>query len=241
MLSISSIRRLLVIPIILLSVSPTRGQTSNSLPFTAQTPPPTPVLTTLGNLSPTGKIYTGQVMPINGTSFTASCVVNIDGIAQPASTFVFSSPTLINFTIPASLGTVAGTPHTLTVSCPLATLTMNNPVTLPNAKVGSSYTANLGQLAQVQGGVPPITYSLTNGTLPTGLTLSPSGVVTGTPSGAGSFNFNFTVKDSSLLATNHDATLTWIASITPVSGYNIYRRGNLVDPTLSSMPLSSRH
>src|SRR5689334_15579977 len=93
------------------------AQTSNSLPFTAVTPPPPPALTTLGNLSPTGKIYTGQVMPINGTGFTASCVVNVDGTAQPSSTFAFSSATLINFTVPASLGSSAGTSHTLTVSC----------------------------------------------------------------------------------------------------------------------------
>jgi hypothetical protein len=123
--------------------------------------------------------------------------VNVDGTAQAASTFAFSSVTLINFTVPASLGSSAGTAHTVTVSCPLAVLTMNSPVTLPNAKVGVAYTANLGQLAQVQGGVPPLTYSLASGALPTNFTLSPSGVVTGTPSSAGSFTFSFTVRDSS--------------------------------------------
>lgn len=190
-------RRWIITCVILLLGHSARAQTSNSLPFTAVTPPAAPALTSLGNLSPTGKIYTGQVMPINGSGFTSSCVVNVDGTAQAVSTFAFSSPTLINFTIPASLGSLTGVAHTVTVSCPLAVLTMNNPVSIPNAKVGVSFTANLAQLAQVQGGVPPLTYSLTTGTLPTGLTLSSSGVVTGVPSSAGLFTFSFAVKDSS--------------------------------------------
>src|SRR6267142_6902251 len=141
------------IVVLLLSATGVRAQTSNGLPFTAVTPPPPPVLTSLGNLSPTGKIYTGQVMPINGTGFTASCVVNVDGTAQPASTFAFSSATLINFTVPASLGSSAGTSHTVTVSCPLATLTLNSPVTLPNATAGSPYIVSLPTLLKPSGGV----------------------------------------------------------------------------------------
>jgi len=233
------VRRLVVAISILVTVGivGARGQTSNSLPFTAQTPPPPPTLTTLGNLSPTGKIYTGQVMPINGTNFTPSCVVNVDGTPQPATTYIFSSPTLINYTVPASLGSGSGTSHALTVSCPLATLTLNSPVTLPNPKVAVAYTANLGQLATVQGGILPLTYSLTTGALPTGLTLSPSGIVSGTPSGAGSFTFNYNVKDSTLITTNYNATLNWVASTSQVAGYNAYRRGNQTDPTLSLMLL----
>lgn len=196
-------KKWIAVVVLLLAAAGTRAQTSNSLPFTAVTPPPAPTLTSLGGLSPTGKIYTGMVMPINGTGFTASCVVNVDGTAQASSTFAFSSSTLINFTIPASLGSSAGTAHTLTVSCPQPVLTMNNPVTLPNAKVGVAYTANLGQLAQVQGGVPPLTYSLSGGSLPTNFTLSPSGVISGVASGAGSFSFSFTVKDSSGLTLNN--------------------------------------
>src|SRR5256885_565365 len=114
-------------------------------------------------------------------------------------------------------------------------------MTLPNSKVAVASTANLGQLAQVQGGVPPYTYSLSSGILPTGLTLSPSGIVSGTPSGAGSFTFNYSVKDSTIVATNHNATLTWIASASQVAGYNIYRRDSLTNPTLSLMPPPLRH
>lgn len=213
------------------------AQTSNSLPFSAVTPPAAPVLTTLGNLSPTGKIYTGQVMPINGTGFTSSCVVNVDGAAQPASTFAFSSATLINYTVPASLGSTAGTSHTITTSCPLTPLTLNSPVTLPNAKVGVSYSASLSSILKPTGGITPYTYALASGSLPTGLVLSPSGTVTGTPSGVGCFtcNFNVLVKDSSLITTSHSATLSWVASVSPVVGYNAYRSSTSGGPTKSSM------
>lgn len=173
------------------------AQTSGQLPFTAVTPPPPPVLTALGGLSPSGKIYTGNIMGITGTGFTSACVVNVDGIAQPTSTFVFSSATLINFTVPPSLGSSAGTSHTLTVTCAPPALTLNNPGTLPNARAGSPYTQNLAVLLQVSGGIPPYTWSLTSGALPTGLSLSPSGIVSGTPSGVGSKSFTVTVKDSS--------------------------------------------
>src|SRR6267142_4086425 len=201
------------IVVLLLSATGVRAQTSNGLPFTAVTPPPPPVLTSLGNLSPTGKIYTGQVMPINGTGFTASCVVNVDGTAQPASTFAFSSATLINFTVPASLGSSTGVAHTVTVSCPLAVLTMNSPVTLPNAKVGTPYQMFLAIVTNLSGGTAPYTWSLSSGSLPTGLSLSPSGVVSGTPSGAGSFSFSFTVKDSSGLSIRQEKKILAVEAV----------------------------
>lgn len=79
--------------------------------------PSTMSITTLNNLSPSGKIYTGFVIPINGNGFTTSCVVNVDGVAQSPANYAFSSSTLINFTVPASLGNSTGVAHTLTVSC----------------------------------------------------------------------------------------------------------------------------
>jgi hypothetical protein len=175
---------------------PVFGQTSGSLPFTAVTPPPPPTLTSLGGLSTSGKIYTGSVMQINGTNFNSACAVNVDGVAQAASTYSFQSATLINFTVPTSLGSSAGTAHTLTVSCTAPALTLNNINTLPNATAGQLYSADLNKVLGVTGGVPPYSWSLTSGSLPTGLTLSASGVVSGMPSGAGSASFAVTVKDS---------------------------------------------
>lgn len=198
-------RRILSLAILLLiSAFGLKAQTSNSLPFITVTSPPPPVLTSLSGLSPSGKIYTGTKMPIVGTGFTASCVVSVDGTAQPSSTFVFVSVTEIDYTIPASLGSTSGTSHTLTVSCAAPVLTMNTPVVLPNATAGISYSASLLTATGLTGGVPPYTWTLASGSLPTGLSLSPSGNITGTAVSSGSSTFGFSVTDSSGLALNFD-------------------------------------
>jgi hypothetical protein len=68
--------------------------------------------------------------------------------------------------------------------------------------VGVSYSADLNVILGVAGGVKPYTFSLSSGSLPTGLTLSPSGVVSGTPSGAGSKSFSVTVVSNGLTLNN---------------------------------------
>jgi large repetitive protein len=189
---------------LLLALPSAAQQTSNNLPFTAVSPPNPPTLTSLTGLSSSGKIYTGVKMPIIGTGFISTCTVLVDGTAQPSSTFVYVSATEIDYTIPASMGSAAGTSHTIAVTCPAPILTMsaNSPVTLPNGKHGTPYTADLVKLSNLTGGVPPYKFSLTSGSLPTGLSLSQSGIISGTPTVAVSSSFGVTISDSSGLALN---------------------------------------
>ena len=63
---------------------------------------------------------------------------------------------------------------------------------LIDGMVGEAY--NSGFIAE--GGVPPYTWSLASGSLPDGLTLSSSGVVTGVPSFSGTETFTLVVNDS---------------------------------------------
>lgn len=194
--------------LILLSAVSSSAQTQNSNPlsFKAVTPPAAPVLTSLNGLSPLGAIYTGQKMPVIGTGFSSACVVNVDGTAQASATFVFVSATEIDFTIPAALGSAAGASHVVTVTCPLTQLSNNIPVTLPNAIAGQAYSQDLKTQFQAKGGTGgPYTWTLAPGSsLPTGLSLSSSGVVSGTPSGAGSIKvaFDFAVNDPASACTN---------------------------------------
>lgn len=77
----------------------------------------------------------------------------------------------------------------LTVNGPAITVT---PATLTGGTVGHAYS----QALSASGGVAPYTYAVTSGTLPPGITLSPTGAVSGTPTGPGNFNFSVTATDS---------------------------------------------
>jgi len=74
---------------------------------------------------------------------------------------------------------------------------------LPAAVVGNFYSATF----QATGGKAPITWTFVSGALPGGLTLSPAGVISGTPSSAGSFTFTVQATDSTS-PTNQKATRT---------------------------------
>jgi len=64
--------------------------------------------------------------------------------------------------------------------------------TLPAATIGAAYSQTL----TATGGTTPYTWSVTSGTLASGLTLSTSGVISGTPTSVGS-TFTVSVSDSS--------------------------------------------
>jgi hypothetical protein len=74
---------------------------------------------------------------------------------------------------------------------------------LPTATVGQSYTQ-----AVVSGGTPPYTLTVTSGTLPAGLSLSSTGVLTGIPTSAGTFSFGVQVTDSQSQSATGTLTLT---------------------------------
>ncbi|WP_263625889.1 putative Ig domain-containing protein [Xanthomonas campestris] len=66
------------------------------------------------------------------------------------------------------------------------------PASLPSATAGSAYSQNLS----ASGGTAPYSFAVTAGALPAGLTLSAAGVLSGTPTATGSFNFTATATDS---------------------------------------------
>ncbi len=76
-----------------------------------------------------------------------------------------------------------------------------NPAPLTITTVAPLFTGTTGtaysQTFTASGGQPPYTWSIVSGSLPTGLTLSPStGIVQGTPPTAGTSNFTIQVADS---------------------------------------------
>ncbi len=86
-----------------------------------------------------------------------------------------------------SVGASARQTLQLFVATPLRVLTTS----LPNGSSGTFYS----QALSPGGGQPPYTWSLLTGILPPGLQLSPTGVISGTPSGNGTYPFTVQLLD----------------------------------------------
>jgi hypothetical protein len=95
------------------------------------------------------------------------------------------------FTITAtdSHGCMGSRTYTISVNCPAINV---GPGSLPNGKVGQAYNKTVTG----GGGTAPYTFSVASGSLPPGLTLAPSGAITGTPTASGTYTFSIKATDA---------------------------------------------
>src|SRR4029077_6003200 len=124
--------------------------------------------------------------------------LSTDGILSGKPTTVGS----FTFTVQVTDG-ISTASATFTINVSLSTLAFTSN-TMPTAGAGRPYSQNL----PVTGGTLPYTASVTSGSLPPGLALSSTGVLSGTPTSAGSFTFAVSVNDSSTPVQNATQTLT---------------------------------
>src|SRR5262249_1669973 len=101
-------------------------------------------------------------------------------------TFPFTVQVTDNAAQPSSASkalsiTIVGPPLSITTASPL-----------PVGTVASAYSQDLA----ASGGNPPYIWSVSSGSLPAGLALSPVGIITGPPTTAGTANFTVRVGDS---------------------------------------------
>jgi large repetitive protein len=126
----------------------------------------------------------------------------IDGTPTTAGTFTFTAA------VTDANGARATRDFSLTVA---AGLTITTAPQLPSAVPGAPYSATLA----AAGGRPPYTWSISAGSLPAGVTLnSSSGVVSGTPSIVGTYNFTASVTDSASVTAQKAFTLTVAPGLT---------------------------
>jgi putative Ig domain-containing protein len=88
---------------------------------------------------------------------------------------------------------------------PAAPLTIST-TQLPRGSVGTTYSQSLG----AAGGQTPYTWSIQSGSLPDGLTLNQSGVISGTPERTGSSSFSLKLSDA--VGANVTSTLSIIVN-----------------------------
>jgi len=86
--------------------------------------------------------------------------------------------------------------------CPCPTIALS-PSVLPTAKVGAAYS----QTIVASGGTSPYTFAVTGGSLPSGLSLSSSGVLAGTPAATGVFSFTVAATDAAGCTSSRSYTL----------------------------------
>ena len=151
--------------------------------------------------SGTASGQTGTVtLELVGTGPASSQQINV---ASGAPTFSFPTPlatgsdwTVSVLTAPAgqtcSITPTSGTSLAANVTnlalvCQTVVVTVS-PATLPDAAFNQPYSQTLSA-SSANGGTAPYTFAITAGAQPTGLTLSPAGVLSGTPTAAGTFNF----------------------------------------------------
>ena len=159
---------------------------------------------------------TGGTPPyVNWTVITGSLPAGLS--LNPATGAITGTPTTTatsNFTV--QVQDSAGTPQTASKAFALtvnpATLIISTASPLPSGAL-SAYSQPLA----ATGGTPPYTnWTVTAGSLPTGLSLNSStGAITGTPASPGIFNFSVQVTDS---ATPSAQTVTKAFSLTIAPG-----------------------
>lgn len=200
-----------------------------------------------------GVPYTATITSTGGTapySFSVTSGALPAGLTLASDGVISGTPTAsgaANFTITAqdaSTGTGApftlGRPYAVNVDSPSLVVA---PATVPAGIQHSAYAETI----TTTGGTAPYTYTVSAGALPTGLTLSTAGQLSGTPTVVGTFNFTVQTKDSTTggaftqtqgysLVINVPAPPTpGAVSLTVAANSS----ANVVTPVLSGVPATS--
>ena len=203
-------------------ISGTDTTTAGTYPFTVSVTDgthnagPVPLSITITSLTITTSSLAGATYNVaysqtlaasGGTSpYTWSHLLGVlpPGVSLAASTGVISgTPTACNtypvtWKVTDNVGAIATRPLSIAVTGCTGTVTVTTPLPLHNCVVG---IACPNQTETAAGGAAPYTWAVTSGALPTSMTLNSStGILGGTPTATGTFNFAVTATDSGAIA-----------------------------------------
>jgi hypothetical protein len=182
----------------------------SSLPSGTLYTPYSVVLSGAGGIAPYSFAVSSGHLP---AGLTLSADGTISGTPRPAG--IPRPETFSNFTITAtdSAGSTGSQKYTLLIyatgsgssAAPLAVTTAS----LPAGTVGTAYSIAL----TASGGTPPYAWTLTSGSLPPGLSLTTSGVISGTPAAVGTLSFTVQVSDSNGLQASATLSLAVVPAL----------------------------
>ncbi len=155
-----------------------------------------------------GTAYTATTLAATGGTppYTWSASGLPSGLSISSAGVISGTPTAagsFSVTVQAtdSAQVTASKAYSVTVATAAVTITT---ATLPGGTVGTPYSQTLA----ASGGTAPLTWSVSTGALPTGLTLSATGSLTGTPTAAGTFTFTIQVADATRATATKSFTIT---------------------------------
>jgi len=219
--------------------TPTASTSNSSLTFQVQdsgNPKQTQSATLTLTVAPAGLAINTTSLPNGHVGTSYSVTLAASGGATPYTWSISSGTLPTGLSLNASTGVISGTPSLSITNSPLTiqvkdssatqqsktanlTLTILPPVpaittsSLPNGQVGVAYSTTLA----ASGGTTPYHWSITSGTLPSGISLNAStGAITGTPTAtATNSSLTFKVTDSGSPAQTATRTLT--ITVTPAA------------------------
>jgi hypothetical protein len=172
-----------------------------SITITQPTPPPSPSITTTSLPAGTvGQPYNQTLQAAGGTGGLTWSIVagNLPtGLSLNQTTGVISGTPLVpdgtsSFTVRVADAAGQDDTQALSITINLANPPIITTTTLPGGTVGQPYSQTL----QTTGGIGLLSWSLSGGSLPAMLSLSPNGVISGTPTNTGTASFTVRVTDS---------------------------------------------
>jgi sugar lactone lactonase YvrE len=146
----------------------------------------------------------------NGLSANSSCIFELD--------FTPSQTGTLNASLELSYNNLGAASATQTIA--LSGTGVASFVFTPasgSALVAGVVDTAYSQTITASGGSGPYSYAITQGTLPTGLTLSAAGVLAGTPASSGVFEFTVTATDSNKVDGSAHYSLTIAPAATALS------------------------
>ena len=174
--------------------------TTVTLPNGVYSVPYSAAITATGGTAPYTFSITGGQIPAGLTLSSAGLLAGTPIVGTATSTF--------SVTVTDAASNRASTVYAVYIGYTGPAAIAITSTALPTALVNTLYTTTIG----ASGGTTPYTYTLSGGSLPTGMALSSAGVISGTTSSTGTYPFTVTATDASSPKGTATASLTLTVS-----------------------------